>query len=1326
MTRKFTKMMAAIALLTFLAVPMGMWGQTRTETTTTYTFSTKAWAAYPENWTSGKDGNQFTNGRGVQVTTGVSGANATSPVSFTNISKVEVTYSTNATAGAGNISIQVGSNTAKSQNVTKTGGTSDRTLTYDYSTKETGFVKLTVTCTTNSIYVKSIAITTVSSTTPTLSIPTTPINVTSTGSNGSLDITYNNLTISSTDNFGCTFYAEDGSTPLVGDDIPTWVGRTFSGNSTEGYKFNYSISANSGSDDRVARLKVYGMSDDLSAEAYSDLLTITQTAKHEVSFDVGEGVFVGNDDFDDYIVEVETGTYNLPSATREGWVLVGWNDGTNTYAANAEYTVNADVEFIAQWSKSVTATYTITSTSAVSTSGITPDGSSATFNNTYTSNKFQLTSGNSMTLTLSGYEGHIIKGITLSMHSNKSSGAGTLSVTAGSTSLASIAGTNGEGVNFNDASWYGNWSQNDFVDVIPTMSNANYTIKPGENVVITIVATANSLFCQSFSIEYEVSTDPAAIPAQYLIEAPAAGTNGVLNVTYPNVTDIHADIHFCDAEGELMTYDWVSANINDDYNVAYTIVPNVGAARTAYFKVSVEGDDDFVYSDVVTVTQAGASYNLALDYNPNYVTVNVGDENWNEFEFSENVTPVVAGTLVRISVAENPYCEVQSVTVSGISELPFDEEDHSYYFNMPAAATTITVTAAPIMVSYKYSINGVEGNSTSVQQGTSITLESSANYNDDFTFAGWTTNPNNVNQPLNGSYTLTESETTFYAVYAKTEMGVETTVYQKVTEELDNWSGEYLIVCESENVIFNGALETLDAASNVIEVSIINNTIEPTSIIDDATFTISTITNSSWYSIKNNHNKYIGANGTNNGLTVSDAELSNGISLGSNNNIVIQGTKDGNTVNKFLRFNNDSGVTNYRFRFYGSTTGQHIQLYKKMMVTPITTTYYTRIMTKEIAASQWSFIASPFGTAPINIDELSDLYFYDEQDHFWRNKKVDANADGFDFAIGKGYLGGNENNDVTLTFAGTVTGEPEPTNLEYHTTTSAGDDNVLAGWNLVGNPFDCTATLDKDCYIISGTAINTMAQTAGNYTVAPCEGVMVKATEEGQAVTFTKVTTDQAPQPNQLQLTVAQQVVTRNGASTGSATVEDNAIINFNAGSRLEKFAFNADAAKLYIPQNGKDYAIVSAEAQGEMPVNFRAAQDGDYTLSVNPEGVEMNYLHLIDNMTGADVDLLATPSYSFNATTRDYESRFRLVFAANNENGVSAGSTTFAYFSNGSLVVNNEGNATLQVVDVMGRIVKSESINGSASIIVNAAPGVYTLRLVNGNDVKTQKVVVR
>lgn len=100
----------------------------------------------------------MTSGRGIQVTTGTSGANGMSPIDFINVSQVIVTYSTNASKGAGSIAVQIGSNNANSQSVTKSGGTTDRTLTYNFSPNQTGKVKVTVTCTTNSIYVKSITI----------------------------------------------------------------------------------------------------------------------------------------------------------------------------------------------------------------------------------------------------------------------------------------------------------------------------------------------------------------------------------------------------------------------------------------------------------------------------------------------------------------------------------------------------------------------------------------------------------------------------------------------------------------------------------------------------------------------------------------------------------------------------------------------------------------------------------------------------------------------------------------------------------------------------------------------------------------------------------------------------------------------------------------------------------------------------------------------------------------------------------------------------------------------------------------------------------------
>ena len=118
-----------------------------------------------------------------------------------------------------------------------------------------------------------------------------------------------------------------------------------------------------------------------------------------------------------------------------------------------------------------------------------------------------------------------------------------------------------------------------------------------------------------------------------------------------------------------------------------------------------------------------------------------------------------------------------------------------------------------------------------------------------------------------------------------------------------------------------------------------------------------------------------------------------------------------------------------------------------------------------------------------------------------------------------------------------------------------------------------------------------------------------------------------------------------------------------------------------------------------------------------------MNYLHLVDHMTGADINLLENPNYTFEAKTSDYAARFKLVFVCGDANDDNE---TFAYISNGNIIVNNVGNATVQVIDVTGRILSSESINGNASVNVNAAPGIYMLRLVSGNNVKVQKIIIK
>ena len=374
-------------------------------------------------------------------------------------------------------------------------------------------------------------------------------------------------------------------------------------------------------------------------------------------------------------------------------------------------------------------------------------------------------------------------------------------------------------------------------------------------------------------------------------------------------------------------------------------------------------------------------------------------------------------------------------------------------------------------------------------------------------------------------------------------------------------------------------------------------------------------------------------------------------------------------------------------------------------------TYTKEIIGYGSNAGGYYLIASPIGTvSPTNVTNMIntnyDLFYFDQvgdaEGKEWINYKHSTDG-GFDLTPGKGYLYASKET-VDLVFTGSAVEGPN-----FNVTLVKDDDAEFAGWNLIGNPFAETAYIADGRFFYTMNDGGTAFMKVTNGSIEAMEGVLVIADQDEETLTFT--TTNPANNNKALSLNL----------SHGQSLV-DRAIVSFGEGRQLPKFQFRQGSTKVYIPMDGKDYAAVSCEEMGEMPLNFKAESNGTYNLSFTSEEVSFAYLHLIDNLTGADIDLLETPSYSFDAKTTDYESRFKLVFAT----GSSTGSDTFAFYNNGSFVINNEGEATLQVIDVMGRILKSETINGCANINVNAAPGVYMLRLVNGADMKVQKVVVK
>ena len=375
----------------------------------------------------------------------------------------------------------------------------------------------------------------------------------------------------------------------------------------------------------------------------------------------------------------------------------------------------------------------------------------------------------------------------------------------------------------------------------------------------------------------------------------------------------------------------------------------------------------------------------------------------------------------------------------------------------------------------------------------------------------------------------------------------------------------------------------------------------------------------------------------------------------------------------------------------------------------------------------WYSIASPVNNVAISsVTNLVDnaagtlyynLYRYDEQSSVWQAYNTTEHPGFTTLDNGQGYL--YRNNGMELSFSGEVNHGEVVVNL-----TNSVTNNELKGFNLIGNPFG------HNIYKGSGAAIDNNNLSEGFYyltnngawqagdgskAITPQMGVLVQVTGEASEVTLTISDKNNSPTNTRYANDNLQFIVSNN-------EYQDVAYAKFSKGYGLNKISHrNSEVPMLYIPQNGERYAIAMMSDNTEMfALNFKAATMGRYTLSYKAEG-EFSYLHVIDRLTGDDVDMLLEGEYSFTASPKDNESRFivRLAYKPDYSN---EGNEMFVYQNGDEILVSGEGE--LQVFDATGRLVRNMSINGAKSLNISTQ-GVYIFRLV-GNEVKTQKIVVR
>ena len=382
--------------------------------------------------------------------------------------------------------------------------------------------------------------------------------------------------------------------------------------------------------------------------------------------------------------------------------------------------------------------------------------------------------------------------------------------------------------------------------------------------------------------------------------------------------------------------------------------------------------------------------------------------------------------------------------------------------------------------------------------------------------------------------------------------------------------------------------------------------------------------------------------------------------------------------------------------------------------------------TKDVGG--WYFIASPVDGAAIDesFDQTIaiDLFKYDEPAAYWYSYLNNGqNLHPFStLTRGVGYLHASESQQ-TLEFTGEMVSTNESISLPLSYACEYTD---VKGYNLMGNPF--TRNLTTGDITKGGVALTTYyginAATTGmeakliaNEPIKPGQGffVQVESTDANHNLVFN---------PSKKDETVD------NGYICIAAENENNmdkAYVQIQNGNTLRKMNI-ANMMEVYVMNDGDDYAAARVEElAGTMPVHFKAVEDGEFTITINAKNIEASTMMLFDNQTGELIDLLETPTYAFKASAEDDDNRFKLIFDFNNNyNGVDDNyvNGNFAYQNGDELLVSGDG--TLQVFDVMGRFVMSKEIHGSESVSVSAfETGVYMLRFV-GENIMTQKIVVR
>ncbi|MBR4838649.1 MAG: T9SS type A sorting domain-containing protein [Bacteroidales bacterium] len=373
----------------------------------------------------------------------------------------------------------------------------------------------------------------------------------------------------------------------------------------------------------------------------------------------------------------------------------------------------------------------------------------------------------------------------------------------------------------------------------------------------------------------------------------------------------------------------------------------------------------------------------------------------------------------------------------------------------------------------------------------------------------------------------------------------------------------------------------------------------------------------------------------------------------------------------------------------------------------------------------WYLVSSPTNSMAIAgsdfIDNEYDLFRWNETTCTWENYKT-GHLDFTTFENGRGYLYANSE-----TFSPAFKGDLGYATMSRTLTCTTKDG--MSGVNMIGNPFPHTI------YKGEGGAIDNNKLASGYYTLSfkgawetksfddpikPGQGFVVVATET-LSLEIEKTTAESTDESG-----AKKGIANRMKMTMTNGDVEDRAFVYFSDGIGLEKLGnLSTSIPTISVKSDDKEYAIAHMDTDTDtIDVLFWNTLAGDFTLSFEFMNVDFEDIYLLDNFNGEVTNLNITPSYTFHANGDEAENRFTVIARGIDGIGEQTGNALFAYATMGGIMVTGYG--MLEVFDMTGRMVGREEVSGSSLVCNGIATGVYVMRLVNGERVNTQRIVIK